>query len=251
LNQFNGANEQRLAFTILRHLKFYSNALVREKLRELDSVVNRRIVSRSKTGRKRSDVLISYLDGVGKSGAQCASLYAEEAGIYVENVVERGRIAEKLIARDDIQVLVFVDDLIGTGDSIDTYINSLEPALVNLIKTRGVPVVIAAVAAYVGGRRVLEEKADTWPFTVSLHIGDTLDDSFRCFSDASAVFQDAADRQAARDMALRYGRPLEKKCPLGYGDLELAVVFERMCPNNSLPILWSRSSRWTPLFPRE
>src|SRR5690606_3603462 len=72
LNQFNCANEQRLAFTILRSVKFYSNALVREKLRELDSVVNRHIVSRIKTGRKRSEVLISYLDGVGKSGAQCA-----------------------------------------------------------------------------------------------------------------------------------------------------------------------------------
>ena len=44
LGQFNDAQEQRLAFTILKKLRFYSNSLVREKLRELDNVVGRKIV---------------------------------------------------------------------------------------------------------------------------------------------------------------------------------------------------------------
>ena len=251
LAQFSGAQEQRLAFTILQKLKCYSNGLVREKLRELDAVVGRKITSRTISGRKRSDLLISYLDGVGKSGAHCASLYAEEAGVYVGNVVERGRIAEKLMARDDIRGLVFVDDFIGTGESVSGYMNSLNKPLVELVKKLKLPVVIVGVAACTEGQRRLEEVKESWPIEVDLFIGESLDESFRCFGDASAVFSESEERAAAKTMALRYGKTLEKKCPLGYGDLELAVVFERGCPNNSLPMLWSRSSRWTPLFPRD
>ena len=251
LAQFSGAWEQRLAFTILQKLKFYSNGLVRERLCELDAVVGRKITSRITSGRKRSDLLISYLDGVGKSGAQCASLYAEEAGIYVENVVSRGRIAEKLIARDNIRGLVFVDDFIGTGESVSAYMTSLNKPLVELIKKLKLPVVIVAVAACTEGQRRLEEVKESWPIEVDLFIGESLGESCRCFGDASTVFPESEGRAAAKTVALRYGKTLEKKCPLGYGDLELAVVFERGCPNNSLPMLWSRSSKWTPLFPRD
>jgi len=40
--------------------------------------------------------------------------------------------------------------------------------------------------------------------------------------------------------------------PQGYGGTELAVVFERGCPNNSVPMLWGEATtpKWMALFRR-
>ena len=87
---------------------------------------------------------------------------------------------------------------------------------------------------------------------VHTHRCELLDETAQYFSDKSSVFTDISQRELAKQVALRVGKELVKKFPLGYGDIEMAVVFERGCPNNSLPILWAESTnpKWTPLFKR-
>ena len=87
---------------------------------------------------------------------------------------------------------------------------------------------------------------------IKIHFCELLDDTYKCFNEESVIIKNSDQRQRALQAALNHGKYLEPKCPLGYGDLELAVVFERGCPNNSLPILWSESlnQKWTPLFKR-
>jgi hypothetical protein len=58
------------------------------------------------------------------------------------------------------------------------------------------------------------------------------------------------DRENARSVVQRIGKRLEQRTPLGYGDLQAAVVFDWACPNNTLPILRKRGTDWVPLFER-
>ena len=64
------------------------------------------------------------------------------------------------------------------------------------------------------------------------------------------IFPDPSERDRARQIAEAKGVMLEKEQPLGYGDTQASGVFYQSCPNNTLPIFWSRNSNWRPLFPR-
>jgi len=254
LDQFGGVHEQRAIFTVLQGLHFYSNEFVRQKMDEVHNIVRRGLVHRRERGKlRRSDILVSYLDGPAKSGAEFARLYADEASIYVDNVVERGQLREILLTRTDIQALVFVDDFVGTGQSASEYLTALDTELADIVLERKIKVVFAAVVAYIDGWRCVEEITKELHIPVEPHACELLDETAKCLGERSSTFSDPSKREYAKKIALRHGKILEKRCPLGYGDLELAVVFERGCPNNSLPILWSESAShgFAPLFKRQ
>ena len=253
LEQFDSADERRAMFTVLQGLRFVSHAVVREKLREVGVMVGEPVQGpRAGRGRKHRKTLVSYLDGVGKSGAEFAKLYASEMAIYVDNVVEKGRLAEKLMASRSVDRVVFVDDLVGTGDSVISQLEKLHPQLVKVLQAQKVAVHYAVVLAFERGWRRLEAAVDRLAFEVDLQYCELIQDADQAFGVRPGHFDTQEDANRAREVALKYGNRLTKAWPLGYGACELAVVFERSCPNNTLPILWQESSepRWTSLFSR-
>src|SRR5262249_28302653 len=121
LEQFGENTDQRLMFRLLENIRFYSEDELRSKMTEAHGIVSRGLVERrSHRQVKRSDILVSYLDGPGKSGAHLARLYVDENGIYKDNLVELGQLRHALSC-DGIQAVVFVDDFVGTGDSACSY----------------------------------------------------------------------------------------------------------------------------------
>jgi len=103
-------NDQRLLFRILQNVKFYSNDNIRAKMKESHGIVVRNIIQHFEPNkRKQKDVLVSYLDCAGKSGARYAKLYADENGIYFENVVEPKKIKEFMNNNSNIQTIVFIE----------------------------------------------------------------------------------------------------------------------------------------------
>lgn len=254
LSQFASVENQRAMFTVLEHLNFYSQIRVREKLQEIHDIVTRDL-GRSKSRRqvKRGDILISYLDGPGKSGAHLANLYADESRIYVGNVVEKSELANRLIEPGEIKAIVFVDDFVGTGNSIVEYLTTLDPIVGERINERNIRTVFSCIVAYKQGWEKLEEFMDKLPFKLHLHACEFLDQTDQVFNEANSPYKDDSDRISAKQLAKRHGEQIERKWPLGFGNLELAVVFEHGCPNNSLPILWGESTgdfNWIPLFRR-
>jgi len=238
-------------FTILKHLHFYSSDNVRGKMTEVHGIVRRdlsRVIDTSQ--RKRSDILVSYLDGPAKSGAHFARLYVDEAKILVDNVVERSKLLETLNTRTDIRAVLFIDDFVGTGHQASGNLKEIDAVIGPLIVQRGIKVVFAAVVAFIQGWRYLERIIDELSMPIQLHACEILDETSQCFGDNSEAFADEVQKEFARNLAYTTGKILERDCPLGYGGLELAVVFERGCPNDSLPILWSESGKWIPLFKR-
>ena len=85
LNQFDTTEEQRVAFSLLKEIRFYSGALIREKLRSahksiLADLAGRGVVRRAadEGARKVTDnILISFYGGEGKRGQTYAKLYAD------------------------------------------------------------------------------------------------------------------------------------------------------------------------------
>jgi len=252
LEQFGGVREQRAMFAVLKQVRFYTSAFVQEGMRDVDRVVRRGgdVIERRVAGKlKRSEVLVSYLDSPAKSGAHFARLYAEEARIYIDNIVEKGVLAEA-VSRGEVQALVFVDDFVGTGESAATCLRELDEAIGQTVIDRKLKVVFAAVVAYKSGWTRLEGLASDLTMDVDMHAVELLGDEACVFGKESGAFRDDQERQLAEHLSRYFGTKLEKRCPMGYGDQQLTVLFERGCPNNSLPVLWSAAESWVPLFPR-
>lgn len=257
LKQFPENTEQRLMFQILQHLKFYNGHNLRTKMKEAHGIIVRggHSVRKYETEKqkKRADILVSYLDNPSKSGGFCAKLFADENEIYDRNVVERGKIAKTLkdeTQMQKIKALVFIDDFIGTGGSACQYFEELANECGELLRNPKLIVFFISVSGFQEAKTRLKAKLVELNVNVNVHICDPLDESAKVFSDRSKVFSNPRDLEQAKNVAYKYGSSLFQH-PLGYGDCQAAVVFPDACPNNTLPILWSDSNGWTPLFKRQ
>ena len=251
LRQFGSKVDQRLAFTLLQGLTFYSNARVREKLREAHGIVLRGMRTQvTDGGRVRRDILVSHLGGTGKSSLQYARLYVDENRISKENVVAPDKLPS-LLRANQYQSLVFVDDFIGTGKTASKSVGDIIDEAGMAISDSGLNVHIIAITGFTDGVRRVEDafkgSASTW----QLNVCDPLDDSDRAFGEGSKVFVSSDDRDRARRLFDECGRRAVSKNPLGFGGCEALVVFDSSCPNNSLPVLWGGDrDSWSPLFAR-
>jgi len=254
LSQFDGAKAQRLMFTILEHLNFVGLRRMREAMAAAQDTVKRNLrgIRREVTAERRlrrDDIVVSYLDASGKSGSRLAKMYAEENRIYQDFVVDKAQLSSAL-RRDAVRALVFVDDFIGSGNSATSNLRTLEEEVGELLRESGIPMFLVAIAGFELGKRRIERAMERSNLTGGVFVGEVLDETAKCFGGSSRILTNPDDRSRAMELAWHYGSMLEKRIPLGYEDGQLALVFDDSVPNNSLPILWSASREWRPLFPR-
>jgi hypothetical protein len=261
LQQVPSARDQRILFKILEKTKVYSEPRIRELLRAAHSLLRASLpefVQKTRNQHRR-DVLLTYVDGPGKSGATCASLYAEENGINQDCViVPEGfeiRFYEHKQKAGNIAALVIVDDIAGTGGTLSekvvTFLN-MHGRLLSGVKIR----IITLVSTPEAQAKVLR----------SLERFEELDLDFRCceilgreaiaFPDDDQWSWSSRDEfERARALCIDLGSRIYKQSPLGFGGMGLLVVFPATVPNNTLPILHSCSransgESWIPLFLR-
>jgi hypothetical protein len=251
LDQFGSNVDQRLMFTLVQHVRIYSEDELRSKLRDAHGIVSRGLVERrAHRQMKRSDILVSYLDGPGKSGAHLARLYVDENGLYKENMIELADL-EAGLSRDNVQAIVFVDDFVGTGDSATNYLEKLWKEFGETLSANNRKMFFVSIAGFGAAVDRVARKVEQLQMQISIHVCDALGDDKHCFSHSSQLFACDNDRVAATDIAYRKGVALCKQAPMGYGDCQALVVFSHNCPNNTLPILWDKSQQWNPLFRRD
>jgi class 3 adenylate cyclase len=251
LDQFGGARDQRAIFPILQNLRFYTDGFVKKKMMAIHDFVKRGTIHAIERGKqKRSDILVTYIGNSSKNGFNLARLYIDEASIYVGNIVEKNKLEETLQEKKDIRVLVCIVDFVDTGQFASKDLIALDAAIGDIVRKRHIRVVYATILAFVDGWNRVEETIKELNTPIHPYACEMLDESARCFGEQSASFTNPDQREAAKHMAQAYGKLLKKNWPLGYGHLELAIVFERGCPNTSLPILWaeSKANAWIPLF---
>lgn len=251
LQQFGTNLDQRLMFRLLVNLKFVDEDQIRQRLVTLQQMITRDVSFRYEGKVPRlHDIVISYLDGPGKSGFQYAKLYGEENKIYFNNIQEPTRALKSARGDNSVKAIVFVDDFLGTGRSAIDSLSGMRDELLELETARKIAVFICVVAGFQKSAHSVEHELAAKGFHAHVRIAEPLADGDRAFSDQNKVYRDADERAKAKRLARDLGARLEPKHPLGYGDSEALVVFERSCPNNTLPIIWGSSRDWVPLFKR-
>ena len=148
-----------------------------------------------------------------------------------------------------MQRLVSIDDFSGTGKTV---VEGLEQSLETLrtANSQGIRIIVTVIVGFVEARENIQRFIEEKKIEADVHFCDELGDEDRFFSPTSSTFPDPSQRGRAKEIAETKGVRLEPKIPLGYGEMEAPVVFYQSCPNNSLPILWSRRNGWFPLFTR-
>ncbi|MEX0802990.1 MAG: AAA family ATPase [Candidatus Binatia bacterium] len=252
LDQFESNTDKRLMFQLLKAAKFYSEAAVRQKLREAMDVVGRRTIAVTRGPKyHRSDLLVTHLGGIAKSGSQFARMFCQENDILIRNAVGYEELATRLRHMgEDIRGIVIADDIIGTGDSAIEALKELDKHVGDLVRAKGYPIIVIAVCGFDDARKKVEEAVKLIDLPVKLHVCDILYESDRAFSSASVAFANDRERHRAKEIAREKGEELEKKWPFGYGDCQGLVVFFGNCPNSTLPILRKNAKDWRALFPR-
>lgn len=258
LNQVPQIQEQRLLFTILQNLRFVTTPQISEHL----SDVHNRVVARSTPPRlrehkaeKRRDLLVTYLDGPGKSGATYAKAYAKENGLLMDSVLEPGKVIRRLDSEGgQPNAVVVIDDLAGTGNSIADSVKGLLDEIGSALTARQIPIFIIVLFSTESAEQKIQSILDRYTEVKSeLHVCVNLTNADRAFqSDSIGFWKDEQLRDQAKAMCIRLGSGLYRD-PLGYGSQSLLIAFPDTCPNNCLPVIFSSRSGdkpWTALLHR-
>ena len=257
LDQVPDPQEQRLLFKLLSHLRFVTPAQIADLLRQAQGVVTRAVppLRRDNKVEKRRDLLVSYVDGAGKSGAYFARMYAREAGILLDCVVEPSRVARRLTPEaSPPAALILVDDFAATGKTIADGLERLLEPLAPALEASSVPVVVLLLYATTEAQERLARVAGRYPaLRIVTHVGIELGLEACAFrTDEAGLWKDIGERDRAKALCIRLGSGLYKD-PLGFGSQALLIAFPEGCPNNSLPILFASrtgAKAWSALLPR-
>ena len=132
---------------------------------------------------KRRDLLITYLNGPGKSGATYARTYAKENDILLEGVVEPSKAQRRISTEEEKpNAVVVVDDIAGTGKTVGEAIDKLLVDLGPAMAARGIPLVVILMYATEEAQSKVQARLQAHPqVTTYLHVCNLLSDANRAF----------------------------------------------------------------------
>ncbi|MGB6406239.1 MAG: ATP-binding protein, partial [Planococcus donghaensis] len=148
LDQCSSSRDQRALFNILKNTRFLSDSDVRERIRSVRLTVLGIVEAavRRKTTERRSDIIITYVDGEGKSGLKYASIFAEENLIASTAIISPkefgGTYRQHLTKHGVPKIIVLIDDLVGTGKSLAANIKSFHDDNIDVL-TSDQPLLLA------------------------------------------------------------------------------------------------------------
>ena len=251
LEQFEDPREQRLMFRLVSAIRCYNEDMVRTKMREAFGIVTRNIRTvLEPRARVRTDILVSPLDdSPAKSGSTYCRLFTSENRLSTNSAHTLESLAQRFPSNSEIQRLVLIDDFSGTGASLADGLKK-HSDLLRDINSKGIRIIVIALVGFTQARDHVEHYIEQAGLDAEVYFCDELGPEHKAFSESASIFQNASEREKAREIAESKGLTLERRFPLGYRDTQGLIVFYQSCPNNTLPIFWSRNDEWTPLFPR-
>lgn len=261
LQQMDSAIDQRLLFKILQNLRFLGETEIRDKLIQAHRLVLENVqpfVMKKKSDR-RQDIIVTYVDGQGKSGQYYAARYAEQNSISSRCVLDPEHFGEAVQTHEEkyavtVNSIVIIDDIAATGKTLSGkvlgFFNKHQQFLVDRSITGVIVVLLATKDGDEEIRKALKKLNTTkW----DLRVCEFLDDKYFAFNKMSKIWVNDEEYQKAKGLCRDLGAKIFSNSPLGYGGLGLLVVFPDNCPNNSLPILHGQGKGekgWRPLFHR-
>ena len=257
LQQVESVVQQRLLFKLLQNVRFIGLMEAHEKFQNAHSWMRQKlpIPIKRKKAQRRDDIYVSYVDGPGKSGADCARIYANVNEIVLDNVIDPQHVRERFasVPNDKLSGLVVVDDFIGTGGTLEAGLSEMEEYFDSVQVGVKHPLSVVALCGTVEGERRVREYIDRTVPNASVFISEILSAQHFAFHRDSDMWDSVAEMEEAKTLVGNLGGRVQPRAPLGYKGQGLLVTLWRNCPNNSLPILYGvgkGSDPWEPLFPR-
>ena len=262
LNQVDSNRKARILFTLLQHLHFFDEQKIRHTLRTAHGMLRPILPEfiQKKRSQRRLDLIVTYVDGEGKSGQYYASKYAEENNIGTQSIISPANFVDHLnnyIEKHGmIAAIVIVDDIVATGKSFERNVLKFLSNNQELLLRINVPVTgIALTATPEGEQYVRSALTEIGWLDVDLRICELLAASNFAFSNEESFWRTSEEREEAKALCTDLGATIYHDAPLGFGNQGLLIVFPDTCPNNTLPVLHSygqsgSAAKWTPLFPR-
>lgn len=138
--------------------------------------------------------------------------------------------------------IVLLDDYFGSGNSVIKFYNHAIGQ--QLSKMKQTPsIFLVSIVAQINAKVMLENNINNCKV-------ESFNEMDRAFSKKSSPFGKREKMIEIRDFCYEYGSRLYRDHPLGYGNSQALVSFSYGAPNNTVPVLWSSTKEWTPLFPR-
>jgi hypothetical protein len=258
LNQVQSHIDQRSLFKLLQNLRFFTDPEIQEKLTRGHNTIRGKlsVPVRKSQSERRNDILITYVDGPGKSGSYYASLYAQANLISTQRIIEINGVSDELRKlRDEhpkkTEALIIVDDFIGTGESLCGNLNIFFKTNGELVDSLDLKVFIIVVCATPDGEDHLRYCLSTFaPENADIFICEVLSANHFAFGLENNLWVDEEEKAKTKSICQHFGTLVSQKNPLGFREQGLLVLFPRNCPNNTLPILHASGKNWKALFPR-
>ncbi|BBH15774.1 hypothetical protein Back2_00610 [Nocardioides baekrokdamisoli] len=149
-----------------------------------------------------------------------------------------------------VRRIVFIDDVLGSGEQASIYGRKMLPELKRAAANSGVDLelIYCVLFAKPDGLRVAN--GTLFDHVRAVHI---VDDSELAFTPESRVYAACVpglSRESGERMARWYGNSLFSPGPVGYGDGQMLLGLHHNVPDNTLPIIWSNTDGWFPIFER-
>ena len=225
-----------LALKILEKVEVHSKEDCQRWCQKLHSQLPRHI-------RDASDTFYVGLGLPSESGSLVSYYYRTINSLAPEVFLDFREAADShLLKQRKAGTLVFLDDFIGSGNQAVEFWQSLSSHLGPDIDNLN----FYYLAFF--SRRAGKENVEKYT-RFKVNVMRELNESDEAFGPGSGLFEDGC-REIAKEIFRKYGSRLEPKLPLGFRDGELLIAFDHNVPNNTLPVLWSSTDNWFPLFKR-
>jgi hypothetical protein len=185
-----------------------------------------------------------FIGKTGDSSGYFAYLFRQINGLPLENFINS---IEEI--HTDTNILIMVDDFIGTGDTVLNF---------NKILTQnGIFEKYPKIQVYYLSLIVTEDGLKSIQASnpkCKLIYSELLSQDYKVFSENTKVLPDYTenDRKQAKIVCKKIGEFLEGELyELGYKNSELLIGLHHNIPDNTLPIIWSDSKDWVPIFSRK
>lgn len=238
LNNFKQA-EVDLAIEILKHIDYY-----RED--DIISILKGYLIDYV----KKNSLHLHFVP-VGKAGKSGQMIVYVIQGVLKPYYKKRHRfhyykdVAElNIIGLNKNDVVFFVDDVVGSGDTFVKYAKKNLAVGQVLDAACTASKKLLCIVTTMEGKQRIETSYPTLEIIA--------EEKTKVFDPKNSCFGSYYKMLPIREFAYKYGHKLErsKSKALGYENSQLLVVFSHAVPNNTLPIVWKHTGKYTPLTPR-
>lgn len=185
----------------------------------------------------------TFEPGPGKSGGVVIRQFRRHLGVSKAILCRPENIGR---LPDSVRYLIFIDDLLGTGNQFEKFANYY--GLANL--RQQYTMMYSPQLSHSGGMANLAKKFP-WLTVIPIESLGPENQFFRTAKDSTTIWH-ADDTNTVADVKA-FCNELSDKGGIIRGSrhsLDLSILFEHGAPNNTLPFYWCPSDRWQPLIAR-